>query len=79
MAHQASARRKPLVWLNDGSAWDHEAGYADEWEVICPCTGDDGGPAERQSPEVQAFRGPYPSREAARAAAHEHNVATHWE
>jgi hypothetical protein len=76
MGHQASARRKPLVWLDD-TTWDEQAGYA-EWEVICPCTGDDGGPAERQSEAVQRFRGPYATREAARAAAHRHNVVAHW-
>jgi hypothetical protein len=75
---QAGARRKPLHWQEDGRTPDAEAGYDDVWEVICPCTGDDGGPAELQSPDVQRFRGPYRTEDAARMAAHQHNVVAHW-
>jgi hypothetical protein len=75
---QAGARRKPLDWLDDGRTPDAESGYANEWEVICPCTGDDGGPSELQALEVQRFRGPYRTEDAARMAAHQHNVVAHW-
>lgn len=75
---QAGARRKPLKWHEDGRTPDCEGGYADEWEVICPCTGDDGGPAEGQTLEVRRFRGPYRTEDAARMAAHQHNVVAHW-
>jgi hypothetical protein len=75
---QAGVRRKPMFWNDDGSGWHHELGYADEWEVICPCTGDAGGPDYMQSNDVRRFRGPYDSVEAARAAAHQHNVEHHW-
>ena len=75
---QAGARRKPLSWHEDQKTPDCEGGYLDAWEVICPCTGDDGGPDHLQSEEVQRFRGPYRTEEAARTAAHQHNVVAHW-
>jgi hypothetical protein len=65
--------------MADGSDWDHDAGYTDEWEVICPCTGDDGGPDFLQSEDVRSFRGPYATRERARTMAHHHNVVAHWD
>jgi hypothetical protein len=75
---QAGVRRKPLFWNDDGVGWYHELGYADAWEVICPCTGDTGGPEYLQGDHVRRFRGPYVSEQEARVAAHEHNVASHW-
>lgn len=45
------------------------------FEVVCPDCGDDGGPYDTQTPEVQAVRGPYPDSAAASAAAARHTGA----
>ena len=55
---QAGVRRKPLFWHDDGVGWHHELGYADEWEVICPCMGDNRGPEYLQGDACVCFPGP---------------------
>lgn len=75
MAHVASSRLQPTEWIQVRGEWHVTPDAYDDnapWEVICLDCGDDQGPFAQQSEHVRRVRGPYPTREKARAAATAH-------
>lgn len=73
VAHVPFVRHVHSGWRRDEHGqWVAEEYDESQWEVVCPQCGDTDGPAEAQTGEARALRGPYRSKHKAEHAANHH-------